>query len=217
MALLDFLKFLPDQLLNPAFPGTPGDKFIQKMQEIGYREYIYQSCSEPAQGEKKWVLVQIFGRILDSFFGKRSLQDTTLSDFIEAMSLRDDDSDNDQEKVQLMTLHASKGLEFPVVLLVGVEEDLLPHRTLGADIDEERRLFYVGITRAQKQLVMSYCRARKRHGQLRPVTKSRFILNLPEELLQEHPSGPRGVNGAARDSMVGDFLSRLQTRLSPPK
>ena len=218
--LEEFLKFvqgLSDHVLDLDVAGTPGDKFIKKMQEIGYREFIYQSASEPSQGEKKWNLVEIFGRILDSYIAKRTVEKATLSDFIDAMTLRDDEKDNESEKVQLMTFHASKGLEFPAVLLVGIEEDILPHRTLGSDIDEERRLFYVGITRAQKYLVLSHCRTRRRHGQVRPVFRSRFLAKFPKELIKEHPWGHRGVSGQARDEMVGDFLSKLKNRLVPEK
>src|SRR5690606_34315670 len=143
-ALLRFVKGLATEILSTDGSGSIGDKFIQKMQELGYRDYVYQTASESSLGEKKWRLVEVFARILDSFLAKRPHDKASLVDFIEAMTLRDEEKDEETEKVQLMTLHASKGLEFPVVLLVGVEEDLLPHRTLGADIDEERRLFYVG-------------------------------------------------------------------------
>jgi superfamily I DNA/RNA helicase len=216
-SLMEFVRGLADYIIDPAVTGSPGDKFVQKLNELGYREFIYQSAAEPSQGEKKWRLVEIFGRILDSYIAKRTLDRGSLSDFIDAMTLRDDEKEDDSQKVQLMTLHASKGLEFPAVLLVGLEEDILPHRTLGSDIDEERRLFYVGVTRAEKHLVLSYCRTRKRHGQVRPAFRSRFITKLPENLLIEHPWGQRGVSGQARDDMVGDFLTRLKTRLEPAK
>ena len=75
------------------------------------------------------------------------------------MELRDAGEDPNEKdktpKVQLLTLHACKGLEFPVVLFIGCEEDLLPHRTLGSDVSEERRLFYVGVTRAKQRLVLT--------------------------------------------------------------
>ena len=216
-SFLTFISSLSEVILDPQTTGSPGEKFLKKIQEIGYREYIYQSVSEPAQGEKRWNLVEIFGRILDSYMAKRSVEKSTIVDFIEAMTLRDDEKEDDSEKVQLMTLHASKGLEFPAVILVGLEEDILPHRTLGSDIDEERRLFYVGITRAQQHLVLSHCRTRRRHGQVRPTFRSRFLAKLPAELVKEHPWGHRGVSGIARDEMVGDFLNKLKNRLEPEK
>lgn len=215
--LLQFLRDFSGALLRPG-TDSPGTRFVEAIRNLGYRDFLFQTSSEPSQGEKKWILIEIFGRILDSFMAKRPLDKSSLVDFIEAMTLRDEESDEEQtEKVQLMTLHASKGLEFPAVILVGLEEDLLPHKTLGSDIDEERRLFYVGVTRAEKHLIMSCCRARKRHGQLRPVSRSRFITQLPKDLLKEHPWGLRGVSGAARDEMVGDFLSKLQGRIGTAK
>ena len=111
-----------------------------------------------------------------------------------------------------MTLHASKGLEFPVVILAGLEEDLLPHKTLGSDIDEERRLFYVGVTRAKKKLVMSRCQQRKRHGVVRPVAPSRFLLEIAQKLYKEYPLGARPVSGQEREDLVSGFLKGLQQK-----
>ena len=90
------------------------------------------------------------------------------------------------DQVQLMTLHASKGLEFPYVFLVGMEEGLLPHQSSIDDnnIDEERRLAYVGITRAQKELTFTLCRERRQFGELIRPEPSRFLLELPQDDLQ---------------------------------
>ena len=95
---------------------------------------------------------------------------------------RNEEDDNDN-MVQLMTLHASKGLEFPHVFLVGMEEELLPHTTSIEEdnIEEERRLAYVGITRAQQTLTMIYARQRKRYGEMQVMEPSRFLLELPQE------------------------------------
>ena len=111
---------------------------------------------------------------------------------------------------QLMTFHASKGLEFPAVMLVGVEEDLIPHKRLGSDIDEERRLFYVGITRAQEKLVLTYCRQRKKMGVIKPVFASRFLTETPKSLYSFYQMGARPVSGQARESLVSDFLNKLK-------
>jgi ATP-dependent DNA helicase Rep len=85
-----------------------------------------------------------------------------------------------------MTLHAAKGLEFPTVFLVGCEEELLPHRANleGPGLEEERRLAYVGITRAQRRLVMTYARRRKRYGEMLECEPSRFLEELPAEALE---------------------------------
>ena len=86
---------------------------------------------------------------------------------------------------------------------------------MGSDIDEERRLFYVGITRAKQKLVMSRCRMRKRHGAQRAVAPSRFILDLSPGLYQELQGAFRPVTGAEREDLVSGFLAKLQAR--PPQ
>ena len=93
------------------------------------------------------------------------------------------ESEEELDQVQLMTLHASKGLEFPYVFLVGMEEGLLPHQSsIDEDnVDEERRLAYVGITRAQKELIFTLCRERRQYGELVRPEPSRFLLELPQD------------------------------------
>jgi ATP-dependent DNA helicase Rep len=85
-----------------------------------------------------------------------------------------------------MTLHAAKGLEFPFVFIIGMEEELLPHRNSieTGDIEEERRLAYVGITRAQRLLTFTLASQRKQYGEILTTTPSRFLDELPQELLE---------------------------------
>lgn len=93
------------------------------------------------------------------------------------------ESEEELDQVQLMTLHASKGLEFPYVYMVGMEEGFLPHQSsIDEDnIDEERRLAYVGITRAQKELTFTLCKERRQYGELVRPEPSRFLLELPQD------------------------------------
>jgi ATP-dependent DNA helicase Rep len=99
--------------------------------------------------------------------------------------LERDEDDEERDVLRLSTLHGAKGLEFSRVFLVGVEEELLPHRNseTPAQIEEERRLFYVGVTRARHKLSLSYCRRRKRYGEAQAPEPSRFLQELPRELL----------------------------------
>jgi DNA helicase-2/ATP-dependent DNA helicase PcrA len=93
-----------------------------------------------------------------------------------------------EDSVQLMTLHSAKGLEFPLVFLCGLEDGLFPHQRSLADADgleEERRLCYVGLTRAQKQIYLTYAERRRLHGTDNYGTPSRFIQEIPQELLEE--------------------------------
>lgn len=209
------LRELPDVLLNGL--GTPGERLLQYLIGMGYRQEVMAGATQPGGGEKRWLVVEIVARILDNFVVKRRLERSVFGEFVDAMTLRDDDEDRSEtNQVSLMTLHASKGLEFPFVVLAGIEEDLLPHRSLGSDIDEERRLFYVGITRAKNKLVMSRCQTRKRHGAQRAVAPSRFLLDLPAGLFKETQGGYRPVTAAEREDLVSGFLAKLQQRQDKP-
>jgi len=100
-----------------------------------------------------------------------------------ALDSREEERDDDEDGVTLMSLHAAKGLEFPVVVIVGMEEDLLPCAGIqgeARDLDEERRLAYVGITRAREKLVLTRAQARVKRGKVLPRTPSRFLQDLPE-------------------------------------
>lgn len=209
-----FLKWLwvfPQRLLDDTSLGaTVSERFQSLVREIGYRDYLAQTANDGLLFDKKWQVIEIVGRILESFLTKRDLSVTALKEFIDAMLLREDTNDDQRkDQVQLMTFHASKGLEFPVVMLVGVEEDLLPHKRLGGDIDEERRLFYVGITRAQNKLILTYCRQRKKMGVIKPVFASRFLSETSKSLYSFFEHGARPVSGQARESLVSDFLNKL--------
>ncbi len=109
-----------------------------------------------------------------------------LDDYLAEITLdseREDEKEDQGDVVTLITMHAVKGLEFPHVHIVGVEEGLLPHSRSKVEgtLDEERRLFYVGITRAQETLRLSHCTARRRYGQLMPCHPSSFLRELPED------------------------------------
>jgi DNA helicase-2/ATP-dependent DNA helicase PcrA len=212
--LFEFLKSLPSKIMAGA-EATPGLRLLELFRGLGYRDYLYTTTKEPHAAEKKWLFLEIFGRVLDSFVAKGGATEKTLREFVDAMELRDDGSDGEEgrDKVSLMTLHACKGLEFPCVLIVGVEEDLIPHKTLGTDVDEERRLFYVGLTRAKERLVLSRCKLRKRHGQLRPVTPSRFLLELPASGIKAHATEFRPVTSTQRENLLTDFLSNLDKKI----
>ena len=213
--LMKWLWTFPQRLLEDEACGkTISDRFIFLVRESGYRDYLAQSSAEGAVFERRWQVIEIVGRIIESFVNKREPAVSTLKEFIDAMMLRDDTNEAADEKnqVQLMTIHASKGLEFPVVMLVGVEEDLLPHKRLGGDLDEERRLLYVGITRAQKRLTLTYCRRRKKMGQIKPVFPSRFLTDCSPALYNIFEHGSRPVSGEARDQLVNDFLRKLNDK-----
>ncbi len=115
----------------------------------------------------------------------------SLDDFVRDLKLLSDQDDiNDSNQVKMMTVHASKGLEFPVVFMVGVEEDIFPHYRsvksgLIEDIEEERRLCYVAMTRAEDRLIISYTRQRQQYGETKSMIPSRFLDEIPTELILE--------------------------------
>lgn len=227
--LFSHLDRLPGLLLvKPPRAGedavdSPGRRLIQFLNELGYRDYVRGLHREMEAFEKRWFALEVLGKVLDSFLAReldagRSLDESSLVRFMDSMELRDQvEESRDGEatpKVQLLTLHACKGLEFDAVCLIGCEEDLLPHRTLGGDLSEERRLFYVGITRARKQLVLSQARQRRRFGRLQPVSISRFVVEIPENLLIRYQDGARPLAAAARQDKLAQLFARLDSRVA---
>lgn len=122
--------------------------------------------------------------------GKQEAEQNLLVQFLAdaALDAGDTQADEHEDAVQLMTLHSAKGLEFPLVLLAGMEENLFPHSMSADDpvrLEEERRLAYVGITRAMEKLVLTYAECRRMHGDERYNSVSRFVRDLPSELVEE--------------------------------
>jgi DNA helicase-2/ATP-dependent DNA helicase PcrA len=194
--LFQFLDKLKATLLQP---GNPGAAVIAALETLGYRAFLKQLSPDGVAAERRWKVIETFGGVIDRFFQRRDRTPKTVQQFVEGMELRDDGEDDEPSgKVALMTLHACKGLEFEHVYLAGLEEDLLPHKSLGSDVQEERRLFYVGATRAKRQLVLTRVKARQRHGRRVETVPSRFLSELPAGLLDVHEScRPLGEDGRA--------------------
>lgn len=213
VALFRFLVDLRRTLV--VGPGTAEEILNAEMRRLGYRDYVNQSYKDSAAADARWLSVTILGRILDGMFAKHGRTDDTLEMFVDCMELRDtvDEGDEPKDEVQMMTLHACKGLEFPLVFLLGLEEDLLPHVRLGQNTDEERRLFYVGVTRAQKHLVLTRVRQRKRYGRLQDVSPSRFLMELDSSLYVEM-SGGRPLVAGAREAMLAELMGKLGKKIS---
>jgi DNA helicase-2/ATP-dependent DNA helicase PcrA len=211
------LRILEDHLIfgsGEGATGTVGELFESYLRQVGYRDYVIRSSSESEAGEKKWIVVEILARILNGFIDKGLRERGTILEFLWAMELKDIDTGDDHaDEVQLLTMHASKGLEYPVVIIIGVEEDLIPHKTLGGDLSEERRLFYVALTRAKKHLLLSRCEQRLRHGRHQPVSPSRFLVEIPEPQMASYKSIFRPVSGEDRNVLVKDFMAKLKKSL----
>lgn len=207
------LKKLPEVLFATDDIRPVGERLVGYLNDIGYRSYVFQQYKNPQSAQNRWQLVDILGRVLEGFVKKGGLKIQSLRDFLETMDLRDQQEEEEKkDAVQLLTLHASKGLEYPVVILMGVEEEILPHRTLGKDINEERRLFYVGVTRAKERLVLTRARQRKRFGKNQLVAPSRFLKEIPDRLFEIYESGFRPVSEGERKTMLSDFYKKFQPK-----
>ncbi|WP_194438616.1 DNA helicase Rep [Vibrio fluminensis] len=157
------------------------------VRDINYEDWLYETSSSPKAAEMRMKNVSdLYSWIVSDLEGDNyDQEEKTLREVVQRLTLRDmmerGEEDEDSDAVQLMTLHASKGLEFPYVYLIGTEEGILPHQTsIDEDnVEEERRLMYVGITRAQKELTFTMCRERRQYGELIKPTQSRFLDELP--------------------------------------
>lgn len=166
-------------------------KTIQQMlEQINYQQWLQENSKTPAAAERRMANVLELIEWLQRMAGNEQEGEKSLAEVISKVMLLDIMERNQEEEagdqVSLMTLHAAKGLEFPHVFLIGMEENLLPHQNSidTGNIEEERRLAYVGITRAQQTLTFSYCTHRKRYGDVAESEPSRFLGELPEEDLE---------------------------------
>ncbi|EGR1226006.1 DNA helicase Rep [Vibrio parahaemolyticus] len=174
-------------IADQAERGNTVEAVRSLVRDIHYEDWLYETSASPKAAEMRmknvsdlysWIVADLEGDNYDQ-------EEKTLKEVVQRLTLRDmmerGEEDEDSDAVQLMTLHASKGLEFPYVYLIGSEEGILPHQTsIDEDnVEEERRLMYVGITRAQRELTFTMCKERRQFGELIKPTQSRFLDELP--------------------------------------
>jgi len=179
------------QVAHNCHSGEPTVAIREMVDDIDYVGWMHQNSTSTKAAEKRienvFYLLESLQKSLDKTADDDEDDEKRIQDAIAKLVLRDllerQEEEDESDQVQLMTLHASKGLEFPHVFMVGMEEDLLPHRNSIDDnnIEEERRLTYVGITRAQKTLTMTLAGKRKQFGEFSETTASRFLAELPQE------------------------------------
>lgn len=174
--------------------GDPVAVIREMLTDIDYEGWLHQNASSPAVAERRMgnvhYLVDSIQKTLAKTDSDTLEQDQNLDSAIAKLLLMDlldrQEEEDVTDRVQMMTLHASKGLEFPYVFLVGMEEELLPHRTSieEGNLEEERRLTYVGITRAKKALTMTLAATRRQFGEKFQTSPSRFIEEMPQDDLE---------------------------------
>ena len=189
-ALQKFARWIVE--LNDEIQRSEPERAVRSMlASLHYEEYLYEYATSPKAAEMQSKNVAtLFDWVAGMLKGDEFNEPMNLNQIVTRLTLRDmlerGEEEDDSDQVQLMTLHASKGLEFPHVFLIGMEEGILPHQTsIDEDnVEEERRLAYVGITRAQQNLWFSLCKERRQFGELIRPEPSRFLLELPENDLQ---------------------------------
>ena len=226
--LRDFCRFmleLEDRATRPG-PSGSGDNAAEvlddMMKEMNYEHYLYENFDDRA-AQAKWQNVLEFTNWLkergrggrDRDGEEKNLLE--LTQMVALMSMLEG-QDEEQDAVRMSTLHASKGLEYPHVYLVGCEEGILPHKgdpddsveSIAARIQEERRLMYVGITRAQRTLHVTWCKRRKRAGELVNCDPSRFIKEMQLDVGDAAPKETEVLSPKER-------LANLKALLTTPK
>jgi ATP-dependent DNA helicase Rep len=187
------LQLFHDWVIRTSDCIDRGDNFSiieDVIKHIDYEQYLKEDSKSKESAERKiknvYELIEWLKRIAD----KETEGQKPLAEIVAKIMLMDIMDRNQEaeisDQISLMTLHAAKGLEFPHVFLIGIEENILPHQNSidNDNIEEERRLTYVGITRAQRTCTFSYCTHRKRYGEISECEPSRFLNELPVEDLE---------------------------------
>jgi len=211
--LIGFCDFI-NRVAARAEKEAAGSLLEELLLAIQYEEWLYET--EDDRGAKaKWGNVREFVDWLSKKGEEDGKSLIELTQTVTLMNLLEGQDDEEMDAVRLSTLHAAKGLEFPHVYLVGVEEEILPHRECleGARLEEERRLMYVGITRARRGLTISWCARRKRGGEITPCEASRFLEEIDQNEVRRSGASD-GQAGAAAKEDGRRRLSALKAMLA---
>jgi ATP-dependent DNA helicase Rep len=218
--LLGFCQFI-QRIQDRAVRDPAGEVLLDLLKAIEYEKFLYDS-EEPRAAEVKMANLMEFVNWLtkkgedNTQFGDESDGKTLLelTQMVSLMSMLEGREDGEPDAVKLSTLHAAKGLEFGHVFLIGCEEGILPHQVSidGEQIEEERRLMYVGITRAQKSLNISWCKKRKRAGEMQMCEPSRFIGELPKDDVR-HFGNPFNIDQEASKEFGKSKMASIRAML----
>lgn len=210
------------EMLNDS-KSTLADVTRQLVSSIDYMGYIDRTYNTPEEAESRKDSVEEVVNAIAEY--EAESKDPSLNGFLEEVSLAGKEFGSPKEKQQqqnavaLMTYHSAKGLEFPIVYMVGMEEGILPHRRSIAeavdDVEEERRLCYVGVTRAQDELTLSLPLSRKKWGKQRETFASRFLYELTGQA--DNPNRMRSIQGARKEILHGEAAAKKGSAKSSAK
>ncbi len=213
-----FLQNLTEIYQEYLKPGNIADGVGVLLRRLHYREYLLKEYQQNfTLVEQKMKLLEIYKQTIHNW---ESRAGGSIFDYLRRMALASDrqDTGEEKDKIHLMTIHAAKGLEFHTVFLAGVEEGIIPHKRSVDEnpeaLEEERRLFYVAITRAKQHLFISHTEQRTIAGETITSIPSPFLKEIPEELLEDHKE--RDLSMAEQRSFFGDLRKKLQAQKKAP-
>ncbi|CAM4353228.1 UvrD-helicase domain-containing protein [Acinetobacter dispersus] len=213
----DFIATFTRELLDD---DAPMPKVRQMINEAGYIDYIREQAATPAQEKTKLDSIEsLYSSIQNLLNRTDDVDEKNIESVIRKLVLLDmleqQQEEEDTDKVNLLTLHAAKGLEFPYVYMIGLEEELLPHKNSIASetVEEERRLMYVGITRARQGLTLTLAEQRKNGGQMRQMTPSRFLDEMPQDDLEWHGRKKKLAPNVDPKEQAQQYLANLKALL----
>jgi DNA helicase II / ATP-dependent DNA helicase PcrA len=191
-AIQEFVFFIEETRgqLEAETPPASLTQWAEKLlAEVGYVDDLRRSEKNIETADNRVRNIKDLLAHLDQAGSPSEKSVMRISEFLEELTLdseREDEKELQQDAVTLITMHSCKGLEFPNVFIVGLEDGLLPHSRSKVEgtLDEERRLFYVAITRAMQTLTMSHCMSRKKYGQALPCHPSGFLKEIPDEFIE---------------------------------
>lgn len=220
-SLYQFGRFIVDTE-EAVTRGDPVDAVKTLVRKINYEDYLYENSTSAKAAEMRMKNIsELYRWVTEMLAGDDLDEPMTLPEVVTRLTLRDmmerNNEDEGGDQVQLMTLHASKGLEFPYVFMVGAEERILPHQSSidEGNVEEERRLAYVGITRAQKELWFILCRERRQFGETMRCEPSRFLMELPQDDLvweNRKPLASPEQQQATGKSNIANLRSMLKNK-----
>ncbi|HCH27489.1 MAG: UvrD-helicase domain-containing protein [Psychrobacter celer] len=192
----------------------------QMIDETGYIDFVRSDAKTPQQEKNRLDNIDMLYTSIQSLINRaEDDEDRTIDTIIRKLVLLDmleqQQEEENTNKVNLMTLHAAKGLEFDFVYIMGLEEEMLPHRNsiISETIEEERRLMYVGITRARRELTLTLATQRRAGGQMRVTSESRFLDELPEDHIDWPAKAKKKKASKDPEKVADEYLANIRALL----